>query len=89
MKGMVKMNKILVKLYVPTIGEQYDVWIPVNRKIYSVIKLIVKVVNEFTNGENNPSKLPVLYNKKTGKIYDINFTVSDSEIENGSEIMLI
>lgn len=26
------MNEVLVKLYVPTIGEQYDIWLPVNKK---------------------------------------------------------
>ena len=55
------MNKVLVKLYVPTIEEQYDIWIPGDRKIYSAIKLISRTINELTYGEYNPKKLPVLY----------------------------
>lgn len=84
-----KMNKVLVKLYVPTIGKEYDVWIPVNRRIYNVIKLIVKTINEFTNGEYIPTKLPVLYDKKTSRPYDINLTIAEAKIKNGSEIILI
>ncbi len=84
-----KMNKILVKLYVPTIGTEYDIWIPVNRRIHTVIKLIVQTINEFTNGEYAPSKLPILYDKKTAESYDINLTVGESMIKNGSEIILI
>ena len=38
------MNKILVKLYVPMIEEQYDVWIPLNKRIYNVINLLIKAV---------------------------------------------
>lgn len=83
------MNKVLVKLYVPTIGKEYDVWIPLNRRIYNVIKLLVKAIKEFTNGEYNPSKLPVLYNKKIAQPYDINLTIGESTIRNGTEIILI
>lgn len=83
------MNKVLVKLYVPTIGKEYDIWIPVNRTIYTIVELIVRTINEFTNGEYAPAKLPVLYDKKTAKSYDFNLTVGESNIKNGSEIILI
>ena len=83
------MNKVLVKLYVPTIEEQYDIWIPGDRKIYSAIKLISRTINELTYGEYNPKKLPVLYDKKTGEVYDINKTIEEVEIKSGSELILI
>lgn len=83
------MNKVLIKLYVPKIGKEYDIWIPLNRSIYSVIKLLVKAIKELTNDEYNPSKLPILYNKKTAKEYDINSTIEDSQIESGMELILI
>ena len=78
---MKKMNKVLVKLYVPTIEKEYDIWIPLNRRIYTTIKLIVKAINEFTNGEYNPSKLPVLYDRKTAKPFDINLTIGNQALE--------
>lgn len=83
------MNKVLVKLYVPTIGEKYDIWIPANRSVYSVIKLITKAIFELTDGEYDPKKLPLLYDKRTANLYDINETIEKSEITNGSEIILI
>lgn len=83
------MNKILVKLLVPKIGLEYDIWIPLNRRIYNVIKLILKALNEFTNGEYNPKELPDLYDRKTGMLYDVNQTVGESSMENGTEIILI
>ena len=83
------MNKILVKLYVPEIEEQYDVWIPLNRKIYSVIKLLIKSINEFTDGYYKPNKMPLLFDKITASEYDINLTIKESNIKNGSEIILI
>jgi len=86
---MNKINKVLVKLYVPTIGKEYDIWIPLNRRVHSVVKLIVKSINEFTYGEYAPKKLPILYDKKNGKPYDINLTIGETNIRNGSEIILI
>ena len=83
------MNKILVKLYVPLIEKQYDVWIPSNKRIYNVIGLLVKAVNELSGGYYKVNKLPTLYDKATGKPYGINLSVKESTIRNGSEIILI
>lgn len=83
------MNKVLIKLYIPIIEEQYDVWIPLNKRIYNVINLLVKAVREFTGGYYNPSKMPNLFDKVTSLPYDINLTVKESDIKNGTELILI
>lgn len=87
---MVKnMNKVLVKLYVPIIEEQYDIWLPLNKKIYNVIKLLIKAINEMSNGNYIPNKVPILYDKITAKPYELNKSVKESDIKNGTEIVLI
>ena len=83
------MNKILVKLYVPAIGEEYDVWIPLNRRIYNVIRLIVRAVGEITEGEYKPVHFPALYDRQTALPYNINLSIGESNIRNGSEIILL
>lgn len=83
------MNEVLVKLYVPTIGEQYDIWLPVNKKIHTIITLLVKSVNELTKGYYLPNKMPYLYDKETVKAFDINLKVIETGIRNGSELILI
>lgn len=83
------MNKVLIKLYVPKIEEQYDIWIPINRRIYSIIELLIKAVNELSSGNYTPSQKPLLYDKLTAKAYDINITVLESNIRNGTELVLI
>ncbi len=83
------MNKVLVKLYVPMMEEQYDIWIPLNKKIYRVIYLLVKIVNEFSGGYYKPQKMPSLFNKLNAKEYDINLSVKDANIRNGTELILI
>lgn len=83
------MNKILVKVYVPKIEKIYDLWIPSHKRIYNVILLIVKAINELTDGEYTPKQMPMLYDKLTAEVYDINLSVKESTIRNGMELILL
>ena len=84
-----KMDKILVKVYIPMLGEIYDVWIPYNKKIYEVIGLLVNAINDLNKQKYNPVKIPILYDKQTGEEYDINSSLKDTNIRNGTEVILI
>lgn len=83
------MNKVLVKLYVPAFDKQYDIWLPLNKKIYEVTDLLVKAVDDFCGGLYNPRKKPVLYDRITAKAYNINLNVKEAGIKNSTEIVLI
>lgn len=83
------MNKVLVKVFFPKIDKSYDVWIPVNKRIYTIIALISKGVNELNNGIFQPEEIPILYNKLTGEYYNLNILVKDTNIKNGTELILI
>lgn len=82
------MNKVYVILYVPLIGEKYEMFLPISKKIGSITKLLTKSVNELSDG-TFPIKDSLLYDKKDGIMYDLNITVKESNIRNGSEIILI
>ncbi len=83
------MNEILVKLYVPIIDGSYDILIPANKRIYTIIGMLVKSIRELTKGYYNPKKNPQLYDKISAKAYDINLLVAESDIRNGTELILI
>ena len=83
------MNKVLVKVYIPMIEEQYDILIPLNRRIYNIIELLIRSVDELSGGYYTPNKMPLLYDKLTAKVYDISMTVKESMIRNGTEVILI
>ena len=82
------MNKVYVILYVPLIGERYEMFLPISKKIGNITKLLTKSVNELSDG-TFPIKDSLLYDKKDGKAYDLNITLIESNIRNGSEIILI
>lgn len=83
------MNKILVKVYVPMLEEIYDVWIPAHKRVYNVIFLLVKAINELSDNSYKPNKMPILYDKLTAEAYDVNLKVIDSTIRSGTEIILL
>lgn len=83
------MNKVLIKLFVPSLERNFEIWLPLNKRIYNVIDLITKGISEMTEGVYNPKKLPILYNRETGVNYNLKDIVQDTDIVNGSELVLL
>lgn len=83
------MNRILIKLYVPTIDGQYDIWIPSNRRTYNVILLLIKAIYELSGKYYQPTVMPMLWEKTSAKQYDINLTIKQNNIRNGAEMILL
>jgi len=82
-------NRILVKLYVPTLEIKYDVWIPANKTVYYVISMMAKAINEISGGNYRPTEIPTLYNKDLIIPYNINQKIRETDIRNGTELVLI
>lgn len=82
-------NKVLIKLYVPIIEEKYDIWIPVGKRINDIVILLSKAINEMTMGGYQPETMPILYNKTSGAYYNINQRVMNTDIINGTELVMI
>ena len=82
-------NKVLIKLKVPDLDDTYDVFIPINRKIGNVIELLNKSLGELTKGVYQCTKRQNLYNKYTGNRYNNNSLVVDTDIRNGTHVILI
>ena len=83
------MNKVLVKVFFPRIDEWYEMWIPMNLNIASTISLLSKGINELNDNVIDSKELFILYNKKTGEYYNFNDIVQETNIKNGTELILI
>lgn len=81
-------NKLLVEVIVPEIDEKYSLFIPINKRIGNVIILINKGISDLSNGEYVCSDTASLYNKNTGEKYDLNSLVRQTNIHNGSTLIL-
>lgn len=82
-------NKVLIKLYVPMLGEEYDVFVPVNEIMWKINKLIVKSVSDLTDGILPVDNNYFLMNLETGKIYNNNDILINTDIRNYTKIALL
>ena len=82
-------NKILVELDIPIIERSFDLNIPVNKKDVTVKRLIEEELVELTEHAYVINEATNFYSKETGDIYDVNKTVRDTDLKNGSRIILI
>lgn len=81
-------NKILITVLVPMIEEQYDIYIPVSKNIKVTTKLLVKTINELSEG-HFPLKENTVLISSNGEILGNALTVKECGIKNGDRIVLI
>ena len=82
-------NKVLIELIVPEIDEKYDVYIPVNKKIGNVIVLLNKAITDLTNGIYVGNNTTCIYNRISGLKYNVNDLIRDTDIRNGTSLVLM
>lgn len=82
-------NKILIELEIPLIEKKYDLFIPINKKVGTIKNLIESSLVELTENAYEIREDTNLYSKETGTIYDVNQTVRDTDLKNGSRIILL
>ena len=82
-------NKVLVDVIVPLLEEKYQLYIPINKRISVVIRLIEKALNEMTNGYYPIKDSSVIIDVESGNVFDINITVKESKMINGSQVILL
>lgn len=83
------MNKILVSVKVPTIEEEYDLFIPIGEKMGEVLLLIQKSIHELSGGYYVINETANLYDSIGGKVINKNNIVRFSGLKNGSKVILL
>lgn len=82
-------NKVLIKLSVPEIDEVFDLFIPVNEVIWKIKKLVIKSISDISDIAFDIKEEYVLVNKSNCRIYDNNEIVINTDIRNGSELIIM
>lgn len=80
--------KVLIKLFVPQIEQCYEMYIPVNRTVGQVIELMNKVVNDISGGIFPVKDGLNLMNRRDNVIYDYGQLIRETNIRNGSELVM-
>ncbi len=82
-------NKILIEVYVPLIEKEFDVLVPVNKKIRNVTRLINSTINDLSNGSWPNNKKVRLFNRINGVLLETKLNVKEAGLVNGSQVVLI
>ena len=83
------MEKVLVEIISPAADAVYDVFIPLESKMNEVKTLLASVLSDLSNGKYKAADDAVVCDAISGKILDVNMTVYELNIRNGSKLMLI
>lgn len=79
----------MVELFVPVLGRTFDFRIPLQAKMYEVLGLIKKAVSELSDGHFICDEQTTICYRSDAKILDINYSVYELGLHNGSKLMLI
>ncbi|MBR3236443.1 hypothetical protein IKF92_02065 [Candidatus Saccharibacteria bacterium] len=80
--------KVLVKLFVPEIENAYEAYIPINKTVGQVSLLLNHMVSSLSGVYPAESNI-ILYNRRTNTPYDRGILVRDTDIRNGTELVMI
>lgn len=83
------MDKVLVEIFVPVLDRSFDIFIPLQSPMYEVLELIKKAVKEMSDGRFVVNENTTICHREDGTIININLSVYELEIRNGSKLMLI
>lgn len=81
-------NKILIRVIVPTLMSEYEIFIPVNERIVKVKELLIKGILELSEGHLMLKKSYSLIDPDEGTIYDSRIIVRDTNIINNKRVIL-
>ena len=83
------MDKVLVEVFLPAAGASYDIYIPLNSRMSEVLRLVAKVIEDLSKGKYKCTEETTLCERNSGIIFNINLSVAELGIKNGSKLMLI
>lgn len=78
-------NKLLINLYVLVLDKHFELFVPVDEKVGNVIKLLDR---SLLNMIPNDKKYAIL-NLYSGKVYNNNELIRNTDFQNGTKLILI
>lgn len=81
--------KIRLDLYLPAAGQSYETSVENNVPLSRLTGLIAQAVERIAGGTYRVDSNPILCDRHTGTVLDINMTLGELGLKNGSSVMLI
>ena len=81
-------NKVLIKLIVPSLNKEFEVFIPVNERVCKVKELLVKCIIDLSDSDFDSARIYSLLDPEMGTIYDSRLPVRNTNIVNAKKVIL-
>ena len=82
------MEKVLINLFVPSVGEKYDVYIPVFLTVAEISNLLAQMLGEIQNQRYVSSGREVLCSLDQKVILEREKTLRDYHVQNGEHLLI-
>ena len=82
-------NKVLTEIYIPSIDEKYNIYLPLNKNIAEIVTLIGKSCGELNRIDNINYNSFSLYNNDTGVVYAPDKLIRETNIRNGTRLIMM
>ena len=84
------MNKYLIKILVPELEIDFDIYIPNNKKVGTIKEQILKSIKDITNGTYDKAMNDVrMIDREYGIEYDNNLYIKDTKIRNCTILVIM
>ena len=80
--------RVYVTVEVPILDTSYELLVPIDRRIHDLIELLRENIKGLRENYYN-NKIPNIFNKSNGELYDMNLIIKDSDIKTGTRLILI
>lgn len=82
-------NKVLIRVYVVSLDDMYELYIPTNESIKKILELVIKLVSDFSDSDFDPEAQRILIDAETSTPYSEGSLVRDTNIRNSKLVLLV
>ena len=80
--------RVYITLEVPILDTSYELLVPIDRRIHDLIEILRENIKELKENYYQ-TKIPNIFNKSNGELYDMNLIIKDSDIKTGTRLILM
>lgn len=80
-------NKVLVNVYVVKLGQNYDIYIPLDLPVGEIVNLISKAISGLSDYQLESNSGHAVMDGNTGKFYNLKEIISNTNIRNGKKLI--
>ncbi len=83
------MNEVFIQLFVPSVLKTFDIKVSKSLRLYEIRDMLYELLSSEIDVNVLKKCNPILCDKESGVIFNINLSVAELALRNGSQLMLI